>query len=150
MVVRRRLFQLTMASFVSLSLMFANSASLHAQEIYDYIVVGAGAGGGPLASSLAREGYSVLLLEAGDDYAEDQLYADIPALHPLASEQKGLSWQFFINRYSDPQRARQDSKYCSDLMLCEDQPTPLPEHKTGVFYPRGSTVMNLEDRKSVV
>ena len=37
-----------------------------AQDVYDYIVVGSGPGGGPLASNLARANYSVLLLEAGD------------------------------------------------------------------------------------
>jgi choline dehydrogenase len=34
---------------------------------YDYIVVGSGPGGGPLASNLTLAGASVLLLEAGDD-----------------------------------------------------------------------------------
>ena len=34
---------------------------------FDYIVVGSGAGGGPLACNLARAGKRVLLLEAGDD-----------------------------------------------------------------------------------
>jgi len=34
---------------------------------YEYVVVGSGAGGGPLASRLARAGRKVLLLEAGDD-----------------------------------------------------------------------------------
>ncbi|KAG6827564.1 hypothetical protein H0H92_011287 [Tricholoma furcatifolium] len=32
---------------------------------YDFIVVGAGAGGGPLASRLADSGYTVLLVDAG-------------------------------------------------------------------------------------
>ncbi|KAG6901729.1 hypothetical protein C0995_008697 [Termitomyces sp. Mi166 len=34
---------------------------------YDYIVVGAGAGGGPLASRLVEAGYSVLVIDAGHD-----------------------------------------------------------------------------------
>jgi choline dehydrogenase-like flavoprotein len=34
-------------------------------KTYEYIVVGSGPGGGPLASNLARAGHSVLLLEAG-------------------------------------------------------------------------------------
>src|SRR4051794_29713546 len=36
-------------------------------EAFDYIVIGAGAGGGPVAARLAREGYKVALLEAGLD-----------------------------------------------------------------------------------
>src|SRR5688500_4639929 len=35
------------------------------KDRYDFVVVGSGAGGGPLASNLARGGFSVLLLEAG-------------------------------------------------------------------------------------
>ncbi len=34
---------------------------------FDYIIVGSGAGGGPLAANLAKMGFKVLLLEAGDD-----------------------------------------------------------------------------------
>ena len=35
------------------------------QQEYDYIVVGSGAGGGPVAANLARRGFTVALLEAG-------------------------------------------------------------------------------------
>jgi choline dehydrogenase len=41
---------------------------------FEYIVVGSGPGGGPIASNLARVGHSVLLLEAG--YAE-HIYYDV-------------------------------------------------------------------------
>lgn len=41
---------------------------------YDYIVVGSGAGGGPLASRLARAGQSVLLIESGDDQGTNYKY----------------------------------------------------------------------------
>lgn len=34
---------------------------------YDYVVVGSGPGGGPLAANLARAGHKTLLIEAGDD-----------------------------------------------------------------------------------
>ena len=34
---------------------------------YEYIVVGSGAGGGPLAANLAKAGHRVLLLEAGSN-----------------------------------------------------------------------------------
>ena len=52
---------------------------------YDYIVVGAGNGGGPLASNLAERGFEVLLLEAGDLKEEDKVYVNTPVLHPYAS-----------------------------------------------------------------
>jgi len=36
-----------------------------ADEEFDYIVVGSGPGGGPLAVNLAKAGYKVALMEAG-------------------------------------------------------------------------------------
>lgn len=42
-------------------------------EEFEYIVVGSGPGGGPLAANLARHGHSVLLLEAGGDYGDTDL-----------------------------------------------------------------------------
>lgn len=43
------------------------SATAVSAVTYDYIVVGSGPGGGPLAADLARAGYSTLLIEAGGD-----------------------------------------------------------------------------------
>lgn len=40
-------------------------------KTYEYIVVGSGPGGAPIASNLARAGHSVLLVEAGDDQTEN-------------------------------------------------------------------------------
>jgi choline dehydrogenase len=99
---------------------------------FDFIIVGAGAGGGPLACNLALapEGYRVALLEAGGDPAQlPQTYHyfnyAIPGLHAHASEDPGTSWRFFVNHYADPQRQRQDSKL-------RNQP--------GIFYPRAAAV----------
>ena len=52
---------------------------------YDYIVVGSGPGGGPLAADLARAGYSTLLIEAGGDEGDNPTYADIGNVRAMPS-----------------------------------------------------------------
>ena len=93
-------------------------------EEYEYIVVGSGAGGGPLAANLARKGHKVLLLEAGGDY-EGPSY-QVPVFHPLASEDPELRWDFFVRHYEDEERSKQDEKF-------------RREHD-GVLYPRSGTL----------
>lgn len=91
---------------------------------YEYVVVGSGAGGGPVAANLAEAGHRVLLMEAGG--APDSYDYQVPAFHPAASENKEMSWEFFVRHYADEAQQRRDSKY-------------TPERR-GVFYPRAATV----------
>ena len=91
---------------------------------YDYIVVGSGAGGGPLAANLARKGHSVLLVEAGGD-DEDANYS-IPLFHTFASEDPDMRWDFFVRHFKDQDSSRRDKKFS-------------PEYD-GVLYPRCSTL----------
>tara|TARA_R110002060_G_scaffold7523_3_gene11350 strand:- start:104 stop:406 length:303 start_codon:yes stop_codon:yes gene_type:complete len=58
---------------------------------YEYIVVGSGAGGGPLASRLAMEGHSVLLIEAGDDQSNNP-NTTVPIFQTLVSGDEQLRW----------------------------------------------------------
>src|SRR5438034_8038203 len=83
-----------------------------AESEFDYVVVGSGAGGGPLSVNLAKAGYKVLLLEAGSD-AENYHYS-VPAFHGLASEDPAFSWNFFVRHYEDEERQARDSKYKTD------------------------------------
>ena len=68
-----------------------------AEEPYDYIVVGSGAGGGPLAANLAARGFRVLLIEAGA--APESYHYQVPCFHALSTEDKEMAWNFFIHHY---------------------------------------------------
>lgn len=93
-------------------------------ERFDFVIVGSGAGGGPLAANLAEAGFHVLLLEAGDDHSCP--YYDVPVFHARASEDADMRWDFFVRHYDDDARQRRDSKFVDD--------------RGGVLYPRGGTL----------
>ena len=101
---------------------FKNLGDIETRQ-FEYIVVGSGAGGGPLAANLARQGHSVLLLEAGKETGGKTEYS-VPVLHPTATETPDLAWWYFVDHYSD--RARQDK----DSKATED----------GILYPRGGAL----------
>ena len=91
---------------------------------FDYIVIGSGAGGGPVAARLAEAGYKVGLIEAG--LAPEHVWYDVPVLHGFASEHPDISWEFFPKHYEDEAQSKRDWKYQKD--------------KGGVFYPRAGTL----------
>jgi choline dehydrogenase len=74
-----------------------------AASSYDYIVVGSGPGGGPLAADLARAGYSTLLIEAGGDEGENPTYSDIPNFNEAANDEL-TRWDFWVKHSDDPER----------------------------------------------
>ena len=93
-------------------------------EAYAYIVVGSGAGGGPLAANLAKAGHRVLLLEAGG--AEESFTYQVPAFHGLASEDDAQKWSFFVRHYASETQQARDDKYL--------------KKEGGVLYPRAGTL----------
>ncbi len=114
---------ITAAGAVAPQLLNSKSTKETLNTDYDYIVVGSGAGGGPLAANLARNGFKVLVLEAGAKDPKTDTYK-IPAYHPLASEDEKLSWNYFVKHYSG-ERDQLDSKYVPGK---------------GILYPRGATI----------
>jgi choline dehydrogenase-like flavoprotein len=79
------------------------AAEVSGSDVYDFVVVGSGAGGGPVAANLAEAGHRVLLLEAGLDAPDDDYR--VPAFHGRASEHPGMSRPFFVRHFDD--RAQQ-------------------------------------------
>jgi choline dehydrogenase len=73
---------------------------------YDYVVVGSGAGGGPLAANLAMAGFKVLLIEAGGD--EEPYDYQVPVFHAASSEDDDLRWSFYVRLYARDARQRRD------------------------------------------
>lgn len=65
---------------------------------YDYIVVGSGPGGGPLAARLGLAGYQVLVIEAGRDEAADNINVTVPLFNAKASEDERLLWAFYVRQ----------------------------------------------------
>ena len=72
-----------------------------AAQTFDFIVVGSGAGGGVLASRLARNdrNLKVLLIDAGGEHA-DNIHAKVPGFHALSTEDPALRWDYFVQHFS--------------------------------------------------
>jgi choline dehydrogenase len=102
---------------------------------FDFIVVGSGAGGAPVAANLARNGFSVALLEAGGT-DEPSNYA-VPALNPKACEDPRLSWEFVVRHYRDDTQQKLDTKTIGKWSPALVQKF---KDKFGIFYPRAGTL----------
>ncbi|CAI6332089.1 unnamed protein product [Periconia digitata] len=127
MIFSRNLALLASLSYVSHSV---------SQETYDYIVVGSGPGGGPLASNLARANYSVLLLEAGDQSTQGD-----SAQYPPQ-----ITWDFFVKHYEDEKKNMMNNhltwktKEGRYWVGAGNSTPPAGSEFLGVYYPRGSSV----------
>ena len=98
---------------------------------YEYIVIGSGAGGGPLAARLAQAGHKTLLIEAGDDQGASDNYT-VPAYQAKSTEDPAMAWDFFVRHYADDARQKKDFKLTYN--------TPGGGEYTGLHPPPGSTI----------
>lgn len=106
----------------------SNSWKINENDRFDFIIVGSGAGGGPLACGLAKSGYRVLLLEAGGENTND--LSKTPVFHAKASDDPLLNWSFFVDRYSKT----------SGYKRFEDWNTKFLKTNPSIYYPRASGV----------
>lgn len=96
---------LSLASGLASLALFGLSASAAPSDnqTYEYIVVGSGPGGGPLAANLARAGHSVLLLEAGDDQTENVNVSQWINFNSAGND-PATRWDFFVKHSDDAAR----------------------------------------------
>ena len=117
----------------------------------DFIIVGAGAGGAPLAARLVERGYTVLVTEMGPEkpppVPEAAVFnvggeavkienTDVPLLNGETSEDKRHSLRFFVKHFEhDPQQSRDPLQHTPN-----PEKTLNPEDERGIFYPRAQGV----------
>ncbi|KAJ7472722.1 hypothetical protein FB451DRAFT_1398918 [Mycena latifolia] len=102
-------------AFISLSIPVMRAASLPAcpdtsQSEFDFVVVGAGVGGGPIAARLAESGFSVLVVDAGHDVVS--INTTIPFYFGRAVDDPQLELNYTLDEYSEGAKfPRHDSWY---------------------------------------
>ncbi|KAJ6546836.1 hypothetical protein B0H19DRAFT_1162702 [Mycena capillaripes] len=90
----------TLLPYVQAALQSCPDLSSHGPDIFDFVVVGSGAGGGPLAARLAENGFSVFLVDTGNDV--NTFNTTLPAYFARATEDPTTELAYNIKEFSDP------------------------------------------------
>ncbi|CAN9080149.1 unnamed protein product [Alternaria alternata] len=121
----------------------ALAATANSVDTYDYVVVGSGPGGGPLAANLARSGFKTLLLEAGDDDSAAMITNAIALTN--TADTTALTWTYWVRHYDDVELTKKyrhltwrlpDGK----LWVGPGSEAPAGAEIVGIQYPRGATL----------
>ncbi|KZL75627.1 choline dehydrogenase [Colletotrichum incanum] len=128
-----RLCQLILFVFLLLSPV-ASAPAQSAADGYDYIVIGSGPGGGLIAVNLAKAGYSVLILEAGDSSV-----ASGGGQYPPS-----ITWDFFVKHYEEDERNKKNNfvtwRARDGSYWVGNKNVPSDAKLLGIYHPRGATV----------
>ncbi|KAF1957327.1 alcohol oxidase [Byssothecium circinans] len=132
-----------LSGFTFLILLWLSHAAPNVDNsTYEYIVVGSGPGGGPLAANLARAGHSVLLIEAGDDQTENVNVSQWLNFN-LAGNDPATRWDFFVKHSDDEAR---EARYLHRTWRQTDGgfyvgvDPPAGAKPLGIYYPRAGTL----------
>lgn len=119
---------------------------------YEYVVVGSGPGGGPLAANLAAAGHKVLLIDAGGDTG-DELVESVPAMFPFSTEYVETKWDFFATRSPDPAAEAQNritSYRLPDGTVYTGLDPPADAVPIGTLYPRAGTLGGCSQHNALI
>ncbi|KAF2690038.1 GMC oxidoreductase [Lentithecium fluviatile CBS 122367] len=125
-----------------LSTFALSAAATKINSTYEYVVVGSGPGGGPLAANLARAGHSVLLLEAGDDQGSNPNISQILNFNKAGNDPT-TRWDFFVKHSDDPEREKKFEHYVYRRANGEfyvGMSPPKGASALGIYYPRAGTL----------
>jgi choline dehydrogenase len=131
---------LSRREFAKLSALYAaelaalSSRAVAADAPAEYIVIGSGPGGGPLAVNLAKAGHKVVLFEAGSPAFDLNGIIGAPLFNPLAAEAPEIAWDYYVRHYSDQAQQQKDSKFVPPGVPNSSNPNG------GILYPRSSTI----------